>query len=173
MENASKALLIAGGVLLALLVISSLVMLLTNLQDYQNKTDASVLETQIAKYNSQYNTYDKDGLTLMELKSVYNKMESNNKEHPELEIKSNILVSSGAKVINKTISICDYYLKPNFATIPEDHKIIKRFKCINVEYKGRDGRISRMDFIDNTPSEREAKLSYWLNLIHLLERFGK
>ena len=160
MENAAKALLIAGGVLLALLVISSLVMLFTNLQDYQNKTDASVLETQIANYNNQFSLYNRDGLTLMELKSIYNKIESNNKEHPEFEIESNILDSS-AKIINQpSLSICDYYLKPDFKTIPEDHKIIKRFKCIGIEYKGRDGRISRIDFKDNTPLEREVKLSY-------------
>ena len=160
MENAAKALLMAGGVLIALLVLGSLVMLFTNLQDYQNKTDASVLETQIAKYNSQYEPYNKDGLTLMELKSVYNKIESNNKEHPEFEINSNILDSSATIINQPSLSICNYYLKPDFKTIPEDHKIIKRFKCIGIEYKGRDGRISRIDFMDNTPSEREAKISY-------------
>ena len=133
MENATKALLMAGGVLLSLLVIGSLVMLFANLQDYQNKTDASVLETQIAKYNSQYEPYNKEGLTLMELKSVYNKIESNNKQYPEYKITTNIK---------------DIYtdIDKEFNLIGEREKIERVFKCTNIKYEGKDGRISEILF---------------------------
>ena len=59
MENASKALLIAGGILLALLIIGSLVLLFSNLQDYQNKTNISVRQSQIAEFNNQFEPYNK------------------------------------------------------------------------------------------------------------------
>ena len=78
MENASKALLMAGGILIALLIIGSLVLLFANLQDYQNKTDISSKQSQIAEFNNQFEPYNKKDLTLMELKSIYNKIISNN-----------------------------------------------------------------------------------------------
>ena len=37
MENASKALIMAGSVLLALIVIGAFILMLTNLNDYQKK----------------------------------------------------------------------------------------------------------------------------------------
>lgn len=90
MENASKALLMAGGILIALLILGALIMMFTSLQDYQNTNDARTKNTQIAQFNNQFEPYNKEGLTLMELKSVYNKIESNNKQHPEYEIEHNI-----------------------------------------------------------------------------------
>ena len=163
MENAAKALLMAGGVLIALLVIGSLVLLFTNLQDYQNKTDASVLEAQIAKYNSQYEPYNKKGLTLMELKSVYNKIVSNNKENPEYEIYTNINDSSsrGAKVKTISVPIYNYYMIKDFKEeIEERHKQLKRFDCIDIKYDGIGGRISLINFADSTPQEKEALITY-------------
>ena len=133
MENASKALLMAGGMLLALLVIGSLVLLFSNLQDYQNKTDASALELQIAKYNSEYEPYNKSGLTLMELKSVYNKIVSNNVQHPEYTITTNI------KTIYPDID-------KEFSQIDEREKIERAFRCLEIKYEGKGGRISEMQF---------------------------
>lgn len=133
MENASKALLMAGGVLIALLILGSLVLLFSNLQDYQNKSDASTKQAQIAEFNSQFEPYNKKNLTLMELKSVYNKIESNNKKYSEYQIDHNI-ISVYANISN------------DFSSLPEDDKINKVFKCTKVEYLNADGRISNMVF---------------------------
>lgn len=135
MENASKALIMAGGILIALMILGSLVLLFSNLQDYQNKTDASTKQSQIAKFNSQFEPYNKDNLTLMELKSVYNKIISNNKKYPEYEIKENI------KSVYPKIS-------DEFSNIIENDKITKVFECTKVEYNNPDGRISKMYFAE-------------------------
>ena len=133
MENASKALLMAGGILIALLILGSLVLLFSNLQDYQNKTDASTKQAQIAEFNSQFEPYNKKALTLMELKSVYNKIISNNEKYPEYEIETNI----------ETI-----YTKINddFKDIDESEKINRVFRCTEIKYENPDGRISYMKF---------------------------
>lgn len=133
MENASKALIMAGGILIALLIIGLLVLMFTSLQDYRNSEEQSTKDTQVAKFNDQFEPYKKDDLTLMELKSVYNKIESNNKKYPEYEIKNNI--ASVYPDINK-----------DFKSIPEEDKINGKFKCIKTEYKNIDGRISLMNF---------------------------
>lgn len=135
MENASKALLMAGGILIALLIIGSIVLLFANLQDYQNKSDASVKQSQIAKFNNQFEPYNKDDLTLMELKSVYNKIVSNNTKYPEYEIDTNI------DVVYSNINV-------PFSQIEEEHKQNKIFKCTAIEYKNPDGRISKILFAE-------------------------
>ena len=47
MENASKALIMAGSVLLALIVIGAFLLMLSNLTDYQDKNDTRVQQQQI------------------------------------------------------------------------------------------------------------------------------
>lgn len=68
MENASKALIMAGGILIALLIIGSLVLMFTSLQDYRNSEEQSTKDTQVANFNDQFEPYKKEDLTLMELK---------------------------------------------------------------------------------------------------------
>ena len=135
MENASKALLMAGGILIALMIIGSIVLLFANLQDYQNKNDISIKQSQIAKYNNQFELFNKKDLTLMELKSVYNKIESNNKKYPEYTITTNI------ESIYPNITL-------NFSQIEEEEKINRVFKCTNIKYNNLDGRISEMNFAE-------------------------
>ena len=142
MENASKALLMAGGILIALLIIGSLVLLFANLQDYQNKTDVSSKQAQIAEFNNQFEPYNKKNLTLMELKSIYNKIISNNTKHPEYKIESNIITVGNTVYPN---------IAASFTEIDEQDKQNKRFECIKIEYNNADGRISKMDFRDVTP----------------------
>ena len=142
MENASKALLMAGGILIALLIIGSLVLLFSNLQDYQNKTDVSTKQSQVAKFNNQFEPYNKKDLTLMELKSIYNKIISNNTKYPEYKIESNIITAGNTVYPN---------IATSFSEIDETDKQNKIFECIKIEYNNPDGRISKMDFKDVTP----------------------
>ena len=132
MENASKALLMAGGILISLLVVGALVLMFVNLGDYQNNVDNSRKSSQIADFNNQFMPYDKENLTLMELKSLYNKIESNNKT-TDYKIKTNIK---------------DIYpkIENDFKGLPEEDKQNRRYKCIKIEYGNEDGRISLINF---------------------------
>ena len=152
MENASHALLIAGGILIALLIVGSLVMLFANLQDYQNQNDVSVKQAQIADFNNQFEPFNKTGLTLMELKSIYNKITSNNTKHPEYKIEHNIdiaLINNKADPLNGDIA--NIFFTGDFRILPEPEKINRRFKCSLLEYENEGGRISKMEFEDTTP----------------------
>ena len=137
MENASKALLMAGGVLIALLIIGSLVMMFANLQDYQNSQDISAKQSQIAKFNNQFEPYNRNNVSLNELKSLYNKIISNNKKYPEYEIETNI------EEIYPNIVIDDF---TNKKIVSEDDKQTKIFECTGIKYEGIDGRISAIYF---------------------------
>ncbi len=59
MENASKAIIMAGGILIGVIILATLVIVFRPMGDvYEGKDDALLIE-QLEKYNRQFNTYDK------------------------------------------------------------------------------------------------------------------
>lgn len=73
MENASKALIIAGSVLIALMIIGALILMFTNLSSYQTSNTQTVKEAQIVEFNNQYTTYDRNDVRGSDLYSLINK----------------------------------------------------------------------------------------------------
>lgn len=145
MENATRALTMAGGILIALMILGALFLMFNNLSSYQNQNDTSTKSTQIAEFNNQFEPYNKDKLTLMELHSVYNKVNSNNTKNPEYKIEMIYEFNSNHEDGNLKENF-----KSNFTAIEEAEKMNNTFSCINIEYKGVDGRISKIVFKDTT-----------------------
>ena len=90
MENASRALIMAAGILIALMILGALMLMFNNLSSYQDQNDMTKEQAQVVEFNNQYLAYEKDDLTLMEMKSLYNKIQSHNIKNPEEQITSNI-----------------------------------------------------------------------------------
>jgi len=146
MENATRALTMAGGILIALMILGALFLMFNNLSSYQNQNDTSTKSTQIAEFNNQFEPYNKkDNLTLMELHSVYNKVNSNNTKNPEYKIEMIYEFNSNHEDGNLKENF-----KSNFTAIEEAEKMNSKFSCINIENKGVDGRISKIVFKDTT-----------------------
>lgn len=145
MENATRALTMAGGILIALMILGALFLMFNNLSSYQNQNDTSTKSTQIAEFNNQFEPYNKDKLTLMELHSVYNKVNSNNTKNPEYKIEMIYEFNSNHEDGNLKENF-----KSNFTAIEEAEKMNSTFSCINIENKGVDGRISKIVFKDTT-----------------------
>lgn len=74
MENASKALLMAGGVLIALLIIGALVLMFNNLSNYQQAGQVNDKEVQIVEFNNQYETYNRKNVRGSDLYSLLNRV---------------------------------------------------------------------------------------------------
>ena len=72
MENASKALLMAAGVLMALIVIGAFLLMLNGLSDYQNKSEVSKEQQQLTAFNNQFYTYDRADLRGTDMLSLMN-----------------------------------------------------------------------------------------------------
>lgn len=99
MENASKALIIAGSVLMALLVISLLVFFYNNLQQWQ-KVDLSAEEqAQIVEYNKQYEVYARD-LYGTDIFSLCNKIVDYKKRETDPEQKKYQEITIELKISN-------------------------------------------------------------------------
>lgn len=97
MENASKALIIAGSVLIALLIIGALILMFNSLSSYQNVGIQEEREAQVIEFNNQYTTYlrkdvrGSDMISLMNRIVDYNTRKGNNTEeqYEEMAIEIN------------------------------------------------------------------------------------
>lgn len=74
MENASKALIMAAGVLIALMIIGALILMFSNLSNYQDTNIQTEREAQIVEFNNQYVTYDRNDVRGNDLISLLNKV---------------------------------------------------------------------------------------------------
>lgn len=74
MENASKALIMAGGILISLLVIGALILTFNQLSYYQKSESTSEKTSQLADFNKEYVQYTYDDIKGYELISLINKV---------------------------------------------------------------------------------------------------
>lgn len=90
MENASKALLISGGILFALLTLSLVAVMINNINTMESaKDEAQVLE-QLSKFNAQYEVFNKDKLYGTEVITAVNKAVENNYKQQSYGSKSDV-----------------------------------------------------------------------------------
>ena len=74
MENATKALLIAGSVFLALLVISALMLVLNSINDYQYGKEKDTLTKQTVEFNNLYLSYNRTKVRGTDMVSLMNRV---------------------------------------------------------------------------------------------------
>lgn len=95
MENASKALLIAGGMLLAMMILVLLISLATSISDVTESQDRKQLTQQLVQFNKQYEAYNKTRMYGIDVITVVNKAVDYNKtlDTDEEEYKINIILN--------------------------------------------------------------------------------
>ena len=82
MENASKALLMAAGVQIGILIISLGVYLFANFGGTSSQIHANIEQNQIEQFNSQFTTYvGKDNVTIHDVISMANLATQNNQNY--------------------------------------------------------------------------------------------
>ena len=74
MENASKALIMAAAVLIALMITGALLLMFNNLSNYQETDTQNTRESQIVEFNNQFETYDRNNVRGNELISLTNRI---------------------------------------------------------------------------------------------------
>lgn len=80
MENASKALLIAGGVLIAILIISVLVVTINIINSNQKAKEQAIVTKQLVEFNQKWEAYNKKALYGTDIITVMKMaIENNNK----------------------------------------------------------------------------------------------
>ena len=109
MENASKALIIAGGVFIALFVIAILVFFFQNVRMAQSEQETADAIMQAAEFNKQYDVYNRNNLYGSEILSLANKMQDYNQK--EAQEKGYLEISMEVSI---TQDIGTYFKKGNY-----------------------------------------------------------
>ena len=155
MENASKALLIAGGVLIALVTISLLVSSFSTINKFQMSKLSEEEQERLIAFNEQYTKYAGQYVYATDVITVTNMSLNNNMKY---DVTVNIKFTKANKYKYKS---ADYTIPVGTYTIKKNQSIdehIKRFtsgetdlntmafKCIEIEYNENNGRVNSITF---------------------------
>ena len=146
MENATKALIMAGGVLIAILIIGSFMLFFGDLDEYEKTKSDVVVQEQVVKFNNQYTAYDRDNLTLNEIKSLYNKIQSNNERAANGDVNYYEITTNISELCMNTEDKIDISIA-DFKSLDERLKNKKySFKCEKIDFSNPGGRVRNMTF---------------------------
>lgn len=135
MENASKALIMAGSILIAILIITLIIYMSTTTTRLAEAQDEKKIAEQTAAFNKEYEVYDKSRMYGTDIITVINKANNYNSklDVTDQEYKISIIIKDKA---GRDMNIS---YESEFKTAI--------FKCTNVTYSGITGRVNSMTFI--------------------------
>jgi len=165
MENASKALIIAAGVLLALILLGTFIYLFGQMSQVAREQDRVELMEQISEFNKQYESYQRNLLRGVDIASVCNKAKSYNEKNKRQDINEEI------HVYVTLISDWDDFSKntrykmtdddgPDWDNIRNNDSDsfytfkIKYFKCDKIEYSKDTGKVTALYFTEIDVSDK-------------------
>lgn len=142
MENASKALIMAGGILIALLVIGALLLMFNQIGSYEKAQTTSEKNSQLAQFNSDFERYtDDNGIKGVDIISIINKVtDFNNKSGVANSVNYDIKMSVTVDLKNfqdiyQVATEVESMFKSNIVTIKDDNnQKYKYFNQIIVRY---------------------------------------
>ena len=140
MENAAKALLIAGGVLISLLVITFLIYMLGHVRTIRNAEAEKVEVEKLQKFNQEYEAYNRTVMFGADVLSLVHKMKDNN-------VSGNYKMNCTVKIDEKTYSLSDEELETKLS----ENKT-NPYKCTGITYDSETGKVKTMNF-QNIPQE--------------------
>lgn len=150
MENAAKALLIAGGVLLALLIISVMVYMFSQMKSLQQAQEAKIEEEQIAEFNKGFETYDKKVMYGADVISVLNKAANNNAKYTQPDrqvivyVETQVYDESQGGMVDQEIYVSGATISPsNYFDLIGKTEL---YKCTMLVHKATTGRVSALVF---------------------------
>lgn len=148
MENASKALIMAGGVLIGVLILSLAAYLFVDLGSTSAEITAQNEEKQITEFNSKFTSYegykDNEGnwqITIYDIISLAAYAKENNEYYEDVE-NEKISVKIDNREIEDNDSAQNENLIKNY--IKSDGTLVK-FKCDNINYNSR-GKVNLIVF---------------------------
>ena len=141
MENASKALSIAGGILIAMMVISLGVYLFINARNVGTSYEQGMETGEVQKFNSNFISFEgRDDVTIQEIVSIA-KFAKQYEEQTEIEVQVKF---RGSDITEKTEK--DYVsLIKTYSLNGSDE--IRYFRCNSIEYDENTGKVNLITFI--------------------------
>ena len=144
MENASKALLMAAGILVGVLILSLAAFLYTDYRTRAGEIGRRNTEQQLAEFNTQYTIYEnRDDLTIYDVVNVANMAHENNEQY----MYTNVYTTDyKITVYLNSIEIQDYTQEQFDEKIKESLNT-PQYKCTAIEfYSDTTGRVKSVRF---------------------------
>jgi len=138
MENASQALLIAGGMLLAILIIATGIILYNSFSNTTNQYSQSMTRKELVEFNAKFEVFrGRTDVTAQEIATLYNLTEEYEKNtYYSVDVKVNSI-----SIVNPIDFIKQY---SNDESEPTERIY---FKCERIEYDG--GEVKLIEFKRN------------------------
>lgn len=160
MENASKALVMAGGVLIGIMILSLAVYLFIDFGSTSAEINAQNAQKQITEFNSKFTSYeDKEGITIYDVITVVGYAQENNKYYEDSEeYKITVLLDNtpiqDIKEENKNLRIKNdqYSMIGNPPKLPT-------YKCKVTDYH-KNGRVKIITFTKKSIKENVEKTEW-------------
>lgn len=163
MENISKALLIAGGMLIAIIILSMFLIMYNKVTNISKAQEEQKKQEQLSAFNGQYEAYDKQLMYGVDVITLCNKINNNNssgkngiislyygKDNIETPtIINNIIISKEKEEEAGKTKIVEYGIvrKGDTEVDKVEDFITLRFKCTGIEYNETDGRICKISIV--------------------------
>ena len=151
MENASKALIMAAGVLIGILILSLAVFLFADFGATSKGVYSQMEERQLTQYNAQYTVYaGRNDITIYDIISLVNLAQENNEKYKdyttyESEYQVKISLLGTALLLHKYTDEQKLQLIKDFNQVDENGQVKTLFKCTNIEYHP-NGKVSAVYF---------------------------
>ena len=134
MENASKALLIASGILFAMLVLTMMVYMSGRITEMGEAQESKKAAEQLAAYNAEYEAYNKKLMYGTDVITVINKAKEDG-----ITIEVEGYTDLEALKVTLSANIKE-------STTTSDYAGLKIFECIDIRYDVTTGKVNYMKF---------------------------
>lgn len=142
MENASKALLMAAEVLIAMMIVSLGVYVFYTYSQTSREIHDKKAEQQLVEFNAKYTKYvDQTTLTIYDVRTIANYAKKDNENLVDSE-KIEVMFE-GSNVVNKTETEWDAQIQSQVVAISNDNTELRKYKCIEPEYT-ENGRVKKI-----------------------------
>ena len=154
MENASKALLIGGGVLIAILILSMGVYLFATYGSLGETYQQNLTSGEIKKFNSNFIKFEgRNNITAQEIVTLYKFIKSYNEKN-DIDISTSIatleVIDTNVKILGTSTS---YLTEKNLVEFIEEYSNastpnyeIIYFECTQLEYNENTGMVNKITF---------------------------
>ena len=142
MENASKALLMAAEVLIAMMIVSLGVYVFYTYSQTSREIHDKKAGQQLVEFNAKYTKYvDQTTLTIYDVRTIANYAKKDNENLVDSE-KIEVMFE-GSNVVNKTETEWDAQIQSQVGDIRNGNTELRKYKCIEPEYT-ENGRVKKI-----------------------------
>lgn len=154
MENASKALIMAAGVLIGISVLSLAVYLFASFGTTAAETNKQIEQNQLNQFNSQFTSYKgKTDLTIHDIITVANLAKEINKNNGVTDSNNPLYIDvklGNSSILSENDNELITSITSDISRINEDNLNLPRYECLEVSINSTTRKVNKVIFKKNS-----------------------